>query len=346
MGPSACRARDTLRSGGDGATDSMPSTVDPDPDEFIIPRDELRRPVIRRGDHTASGTDTGTRRGTAPSVKGRGAVAFGLNPSAVFDVVDLTGVVANGILGGVVARSLKLDAVGFVFLSIITALGGGLMRDTLLNVGQPVALTNPLYMVCALAGAAVAYFVPMHGRWTQRVLVVADSLSLGCWAATGTSKALGADVWWLPALFIGLLTAVGGGMIRDLLVGRIPAILGGNTLYATGALLGSVEMAVFWHLGLPTWGMAVSIVTAAVLTILARRYRWTLPGPAVWLEDFSVRRIPQLLRRRRAGGAGGVPVNSDTATAHTDDVEALGGRRQRLTPTRLMRLRRGRPDQH
>lgn len=222
-----------------------------------------------------------------------------LDPSAVFDVVDLTGVLANGILGGVVARHRKLDAVGFVFLAIITALGGGLIRDTLLNLGQPVALTNPLYLMFALVGATVAYFVPMHHRWALRSLTVADALALGCWAATGTAKALGAGLTLLPALLLGLITAVGGGMIRDLLMGRIPAVFGGNTLYATGALVGSAEMAILWHLGLPTWGMAASIVSVGTLTLLARRYRWTLPGPAVWLEGWSPRRLPVALGRRR-----------------------------------------------
>lgn len=265
-----------------------------------------------------------------------------LDPSVVFDTVDLTGVVANAILGGVVARSLKLDAVGFVFLAIITALGGGLLRDTLLNVGQPVSLTNPLYLVFALAGAAVAYFVPIRGRWTQRVLTVADALSLGCWAATGTAKALAAGLTWLPAMLIGLVTAVGGGMIRDLLAGRIPAVFGGNTLYATGALIGAAEMVVFWHLGLTTVGMGASIVSVAVLTVLARRYGWRLPGPAQWLEDWSPRRLPTLLRRRAAAtGTSDAAVAPSGRRGPEPDAtrEQLGPQRQRLTPARLLRSR-------
>lgn len=269
-----------------------------------------------------------------------------LDPHVAFDVVDLTGVIANGILGGVLARSLKLDAVGFVFLSIITALGGGLLRDILLTV-QPVALTNPLYLIFALAGAAVAYFVPMQGRWTRRLLTVADALSLGCWAATGTAKALGAGLTWLPAVFIGLITAVGGGMIRDLLVGRIPAVFGGNTLYATGALIGSAEMAIFWYLGLSTWGMAASIVSAAALTVLARRFGWKLPGPAQWLEDWRPQRLPALWRRRSSPSAAseatpddaGHPAGSARDEAHGAAMERLGAQRQRLTPSRLLRIR-------
>ncbi len=268
-----------------------------------------------------------------------------LEPQAGFDVVDLTGVLANGILGGVVARSLKLDAVGFVFLAIITALGGGLMRDTLLNVGQPVSLTNPLYLVFALAGAAIAYLVPMRGRWTRRVLTVADALSLGCWAATGTAKALSAGLAWLPAVFIGLVTAVGGGMIRDLLVGRIPAVFGGNTLYATGALIGSVQMVIFWELGLPSVGMAASIVTAAALTVLARRFGWKLPGPAQWLEEWRPPNLPALLKRRGRGQEqehdDAVPGQGGRITGRGSEEADAARSGPRLTPARLLRARGG-----
>lgn len=220
-----------------------------------------------------------------------------VTPQAVFDVVDLTGVLANGVLGGVVARSLRLDAVGFVFLSIITALGGGLLRDVMLGV-TPAALVNSLYLPFALLGALIAYLVPLRGKWTLRVLTVADALSLGCWAATGTSKALGAGLEWLPAIFIGLVTAVGGGMIRDLLVGRVPAVLGGNTLYASGALLGSACMAILWAAGQPSWGMAASILAASALTVAARRFGWRLPGPARWPKEWKTLRWSGLLRRR------------------------------------------------
>lgn len=269
------------------------------------------------------------------------------DPQFAFDAVDLTGVLANGILGGAVARSLKLDAVGFIFLSIITALGGGLLRDTLLNVGQPVALTNSLYLPFALAGAAIAYFVPMRGRWTRRVLTVADALSLGCWAATGTAKALSAGLGWLPAVFIGLVTAVAGGMIRDLLVGSIPAVFGGNTLYATGALIASAEMVVFWELGLPSVGMAASILTAAVLTVLARRFGWKLPGPAQWLEEWRPPRLPALIKRRRgrqdSTHDGAVPGTGAGLAPAGRDEESDGARsnRPRLTPARLLRARGG-----
>ncbi|RLY95184.1 trimeric intracellular cation channel family protein [Kocuria tytonicola] len=216
-----------------------------------------------------------------------------IEPEAVFDVVDLLGVLTNGILGGVVARQLRMDLVGFVVLAIISGLGGGMLRDTLLQHGFPVALTNPAYLTTALVGALVAYLMAFGSRWTFRALFVADCLSVGCWAATGTVKAFGAGLAWPPAILLGVVTAVGGGMIRDIAVGRLPAIFGGNTLYATSALLASTLMALLVGLGHPTWGMAGAIVLSAVVSVAARRFGWRLPGPA----NLSPSALTKLRRR-------------------------------------------------
>ncbi|WP_307859381.1 trimeric intracellular cation channel family protein [Arthrobacter sunyaminii] len=219
-----------------------------------------------------------------------------LDPEAVFRVVDLAGVLANGVLGGAVARQLRMDPVGFVVLALTSALGGGVLRDTLLQAGTPVALTDPAYLFAAIAGAFIAYLIELKGKWANRFLIVIDSFALGCWAATGTSKALGFGLEWLPAILIGVATAVGGGMIRDIAVGRVPAIFGGNTLYATGALIAAIEMAVLYHLGLRNVGMAVAIVSAAVICTVARRRGWRLPGPG----ELSVR-LPRRTRSKPSG---------------------------------------------
>jgi len=224
-----------------------------------------------------------------------------IQAEVVFDLVDLLGVLTNGILGGVVARQLRMDLVGFVVLAIVSGLGGGMLRDTLLQQGFPVALTNPAYLTSALAGALIAYLLVFDSKWTFRALFVADCLSVGCWAATGTVKALGAGLAWPPAILLGVVTAVGGGMIRDIAVGRLPAIFGGNTLYATSALLASALMALLSELGHPTWGMAGAIVLSAVVSVSARRFGWRLPGPAN-LSPSALKRLrlrPVLGRRTR-----------------------------------------------
>jgi uncharacterized membrane protein YeiH len=195
----------------------------------------------------------------------------------VIRVVDLAGVLGNATLGGIAARSAKLDLVGFVCLAILSGLGGGMIRDTLLQRGTPVALTDPYYLILAVTGAAIAFVVHIRGRWTHRVLTLIDALAVGCWAAVGAQKALEADLGWLPAVMLGVITAVGGGMVRDVFLLRVPSIFGGNTLYATSAVLASVVMVIFSELGLPAIGSAAALLSGAGLSLLARRYRWILP---------------------------------------------------------------------
>lgn len=235
--------------------------------------------------------------GAPGGATGRGERTVSFEADVVFDVVDLLGVLTNGILGGVVARQLRMDLVGFTVLAILSGLGGGILRDTLLQQGFPVALTNPAYLTSSLVGAVLAYLMVFGSTWTFRALFLADCLSVGCWDATGTVKALGAGLAWPPAILLGVVTAVGGGMIRDVAVGRLPAIFGGNTLYATSAMIASALMALLAGLGHPTWGMAGAIVVSAVVSISARRFGWRLPGPA----NLSPSTLRKLRRRPRQG---------------------------------------------
>jgi uncharacterized membrane protein YeiH len=192
-------------------------------------------------------------------------------------VIDLSGVLANAILGGIAARAARLDLVGFIVLAILSGLGGGMIRDTLLQHGTPVALIDPYYLTFAFAGAFVAFVLRFNGRWSRRGLTLLDALAVGCWAAVGAQKALDAGLGWLPAVMLGVITAVGGGMVRDVFLMRVPSIFGGNTLYATSALLASVAMVVLTKLGMPAVGFPVAILGGAGLSLLARRLGWILP---------------------------------------------------------------------
>jgi uncharacterized membrane protein YeiH len=219
--------------------------------------------------------------------------------------VDLAGVLANAILGGIAARSARLDIVGFVILAVLSGLGGGIIRDTLLQQGPPVALTDPAYLALAITGAVVAFFVPFRGQWSQRSLILLDALAIGSWAAVGAQKTLDAELGWLAAIAMGIVTAVGGGAVRDLMLLRIPRIFGGNTLYATSALVSSVEMVVLSAFGMPTLGSIVAMGSGAVLSLLARRYGWTLPTEVRIPRPRLLADAGMRLRRRRATGAPG-----------------------------------------
>lgn len=243
-----------------------------------------------------------------------------LDPSTVehvFRAVDLIGVGCNGVIGGRVARQMRFDAVGFATLAIMSALGGGIVRDLMLNT-VPVALTDPFYLGTALAGATVAFLWKLDSRWSGRIILLFDGLVLGCWSATGASKALtlGFDV--MPAILMGLLTAVGGSMIRDVSVGRIPRVFGGNNLYATPAVVAALIQIVAQKSGAPSLGMGLAIVIGLGFTLLAHRRRWQLPPAPERTITLTPAQLKRLLRlrnmrlRKASTGKGYVVTISDS----------------------------------
>ncbi|WP_288765664.1 trimeric intracellular cation channel family protein [Varibaculum massiliense] len=214
-----------------------------------------------------------------------------------FRAVDLTGVFCAAVIGAKLARERRFDAVGFATLAVISALGGGMTRDVLLQ-QIPVAFTDPFYLGGALLGATVAFFWRLESKWTNRMITVADALCLGCWAATGAQKTLALGLGVLPAMMMGLTTAVGGSIIRDVMVGKIPKIFGGANLYATPAATSAVIMVVFFKLNMPVLGMALSIISALIFVLLAQWRGWVLPEALDLSINLTPRQFRQLLRLR------------------------------------------------
>ncbi|MFT0762069.1 trimeric intracellular cation channel family protein [Scrofimicrobium sp. R131] len=219
---------------------------------------------------------------------------------AVFRVVDLTGVLLNGVLGGKLARQKHFDAVGFMILAVMSAMGGGIVRDVILQHGPPVAITDPFYIGTALVGASIAFLWRLDSRGWRIALILADGLVLGSWAATGAMKTLSMGFGLMPALLLGLTTAVGGGMIRDISAGNVPTVLGGNYLYATPALVSAGIMVAFFNLGYPMWGMIVATVVGSSFTALAHWRRWRLPEHTDWTLTLSSEQLRYLLDRKAA----------------------------------------------
>ncbi len=200
-----------------------------------------------------------------------------IGPTTLFRVVDVAGVLANGLLGGMVARANRFDPIGFLFLALVSGLGGGILRDLLLDAGRPVALTDPLYLGGVLVAALVAFLLPLKGARTRHGLLVLDYLAVGCWSATGAAKALALGLGWIPAIFLGVVTAVGGGMLRDILINHVPGVFGRSPLYATLSIIGSAELVLLHQAGLVNVGFALAILTCGVLGPIARWRKWTLP---------------------------------------------------------------------
>jgi uncharacterized membrane protein YeiH len=219
----------------------------------------------------------------------------------VFRVLDLGGVFGNALLGGVIARREKLDPIGFATLAVLSGLGGGLIRDVLLQHGTPIALTDPAYLITAIVGAAVSYLANVQGRTWNHVWPVVDAVALGCWASTGTQKSLGFGLGALAAVLLGVITAVGGGAVRDVVLRRVPGVLGGNTLYATAALAAGVALTVLTRLGHPSAGLITGLVVGAGLCLVARWRGWILPSADAWSPGRVVpARYRVRLKRRMA----------------------------------------------
>lgn len=253
------------------------------------------------------------------------------DPDIWFRAVDVAAVAANGLLGGAVARAFRFDVVGFLMLAVASGMGGGLIRDVLLNTGFPVALTDSAYWVAALASAGLAYAIDLGGKFADRALLVIDFVGMGCWAATGTLKSLGVGLHWFPSIILGVVTAVGGGVIRDVMVNRIPSIFGGNSLYATIAFVGATEMAIFIQvLHMPNVGMAVAIISCGVLGLLSRWRNWQLPAPV----NLTVPRPQFRFKPRRRGRR--VLANETWAPGDplTENLEII-------TPEKLQEYRNG-----
>ncbi|MFF2201759.1 trimeric intracellular cation channel family protein [Streptomyces sp. NPDC058145] len=214
------------------------------------------------------------------------------NVTEVTRVLDLSGVFANGTLGGVLARSRRLDLFGFLVIGIVSGLGGGILRDTLLQHGTPVALTDYTYLTVATAGTLLAFVADLSRHtsgWTFNLL---DALALSVWAIAGAQKTLSVGLGWLPAVLLGTITAVGGGAIRDLLLARTPAIFGGTPLYATVAVLVSGVMVLCSRLGVPTLGILAGILVGVSLRLAALTRGWRLPGSRDWRPRTSRGRGP------------------------------------------------------
>ncbi|WAP53697.1 trimeric intracellular cation channel family protein [Streptomyces sp. S465] len=212
--------------------------------------------------------------------------------------LDLAGVLICGLLGGAVARAEGLDLFGYLVVGTVSGLGGGIIRDTLLQRGTPVALTDAAYLPTAFAGAFLAFVIAIGEEHWHRLFTALDAAVLGFWAISGAQKTLAAGLAWLPAVLVGTVTAVGGGAVRDLLLTRIPAVLGGNGLYATVAVVVSGLYIVCAHFRIPTLGIVGGVLGAVLLRLVANRRGWSLPGGLPLEPSRALARM----RRRSKGG--------------------------------------------
>jgi uncharacterized membrane protein YeiH len=185
---------------------------------------------------------------------------------------------ATGAVEGVRKR---YDVVGIAVLALVTGLGGAIARDTLLQAGPATVLVDGRYLVAVLVGAVGGTFFGRRMHRLRLFIVVADAAALGMYGVVGTQKALGLELPAITAVLVGVVNAVGGGVLRDVLAREEPLVFRPGQFYALAALAGCLVF------GLLTSAAGVASSPAAVaaiavtfaLRVLSIRLRWTTAVP-------------------------------------------------------------------
>jgi uncharacterized membrane protein YeiH len=217
---------------------------------------------------------------------------------------DLLAVGLGGIQGAVFAAGFRgqrrLDFLGVAIIGIMIGMGGGLIRDLLLNT-TPVTLQSNWYLVTATAASLVGMLLAGTFTRLNGVIVGLDALVIALFGAFGTSKALALGLPLVPAVFVGVCSAVGGGVLRDVLVGLPVAIMHVGSLYAVAAGGGCVVLALLHAFG-------VSLVVAAVVGIVVT----TVIRLLAVIFDVSLPEQRMLHRRKVAVETSAIPIVKPT----------------------------------
>ena len=199
-------------------------------------------------------------------------------------ILEIVGTVAFAVSGAMTGLAKKMDIFGVAILGLTTAVGGGVIRDLILGLTPPAMFTNPIYAAVAAVVSVIAFlpavrrWLTAYGRVRDVLMLVMDSLGLGVFTVVGIQRAYTAtDHRGLFLLvFVGVVTGVGGGLLRDVMAGNTPYIFVKH-VYASASIVGAILCAALW---VPLGATAAMILGASVILIvrlLAAHYHWSLP---------------------------------------------------------------------
>lgn len=199
-------------------------------------------------------------------------------------VFELIGTVAFAISGAITGLKKKMDIFGVVILAVVTAVGGGAIRDIVLGNTPPMTFRNPVYALVAVA-TGILTFIPVVRKLAGKTpkafdifLLVTDSVGLGIFTVMGIRTAInlnhGENMFLL--VFVGVVTGVGGGLLRDVMAGNTPYIFVKH-IYASASLAGAVLCVLLWKPLGATAAMSISAAVIIVIRFLAARFKWSLP---------------------------------------------------------------------
>jgi uncharacterized membrane protein YeiH len=195
----------------------------------------------------------------------------------MFSILDLVGTFVFALSGAEAAKERELDLFGIIIVSFLTACGGGIIRDICLGIFPPVGISYwPYLMLTLLATLTVASLHRFIVQIKYPVLLF-DAVGLSMFSVAGTQKALFHGQNYEVAILLGVLSAIGGGIIREILLGRIPVVLR-REVYGSAALIGSIIVVLFHYFKLDqTFGAWIAITACFLVRYLSIKNKWNLP---------------------------------------------------------------------
>lgn len=197
---------------------------------------------------------------------------------------EMAGALTGGLAGGMTAVRAKYDIFGTVVIAIVAGLGGGIVRDILLQDFGIYAFQHPvLILACAVAGIFVFFFHKIATMFDW-VVDFMDNLSVGLWGVVSVGKGLSAGLGIIPSIILGTICSVGGGILRDVLMAQRPAAFQSGTLYGTAALFGCTAFALMKQNDvLGDYAAITCVVLVFALRYASEFFGWSTHAP----EDYS-----------------------------------------------------------
>ena len=193
-------------------------------------------------------------------------------------MLEMAGTAAFAVSGALAASRKKMDIFGFCVLALMPAVGGGTVRDIIIDRVPVFWISDNRYVAVAIISALIVFFTSYKPGSRRRILVWMDALGLALFAALGTEVCLNHDTGPLVAVMLGVTTAVTGGMIRDIICNEIPLILS-KEIYATAAFAASLAYVIADGAGLvEPLSLASAVIVGFAIRALAIVYDWSLPS--------------------------------------------------------------------
>jgi len=197
---------------------------------------------------------------------------------SLYTFIDLAGTFAFAVSGAVAAKDKGLDVFGILVIAFTVACGGGIIRDLCIGAIPPAGLSDWRYLTVAMIAAIITMSLNSLSNWLNKPVLLFDALGLSLFAVSGAQKALEYGHNNEVAVLLGMITAVGGGVMRDILLNRIPVILE-KEIYASAALLGAGAVVLgnyfnWYH----DWAFLAGFLLCFILRVLALYFHWRLPA--------------------------------------------------------------------